>query len=230
MLKRREKPVASPPAKRRDVRAQTPRKLPAADRSAEEDVLTYVSRFRNTEASIMTDLRLVACGRGASPQCCALLRDFIRAYGVVRCFAGMNERNVAILAPLVRHLQARWPRLQQRLEPSVVVSEVEALADACKAAGFNRNVSFASKALNMLGLPVPIYSSECSAFLGLRGPSYGALHEAWTAEYAGRRRAYEAAAARLIGRGGLESQLGAEWFAVRGFDVHLLEVGGPMRA
>ena len=37
------------------------------------------------------------------------------------------------------------------------------------------------------------------------------------------------AASRLDGDAPLERALGPAWFAMRGFDVHLLAVGGPMR-
>mgnify|MGYP006083657867 FL=1 len=50
--------------------------------------------------------------------------------------------------------------------------------------------------------------------------------------YEPRRAAYEAAAAaHLADAGGLEveRELGVAWFAMRGFDVHLMAVGGPMR-
>ena len=32
-----------------------------------------------------------------------------------------------------------------------------------------------------------------------------------------------------LAESGLERELGVAWFAMRGFDVHLLAVGGPMR-
>ena len=162
------------------------------------------------------------------------LRDFIRAYGVPRTFKGMREDNVLPLAPVVRHLQHRWAELQSLPhgdDSTAIIREVDALADVCKAAGFARNTSFASKALNMLGVPLPLFSSECLAYLRLpRTASYALFHEAGAAAYEEHRSAYEAASKRQLEESnGEEAQLGARWFAMRGFDVRLLLVGGPMR-
>ena len=128
------------------------------------------------------------------------------------------------------------------------MAEVEALADACKAAGFGRNLSFASKAINMLGQPAPLFSSECTAFLQLKGGASGGYDQyckKWRAAFEVRAIEYRAAATEQLAgsayRAGaadgaaqraaskLAVQLGHEWFAIRGFDVHLLAVGGPMR-
>lgn len=181
---------------------------------------------------MMLGLRRMASGeiRGKA-ECCALLREFIVAYGVCRVFAGMREDNAhVVLASIVEHLQ-------QQPTAAVLssIERVDALTDATESAGFHRLISFASKALNMLGQRVPLYSSEGLAYLGLKQPaSYEAFHAAWTQAYEPLRAAYESAAAKHLQRDGssssLESSLGAEWFAMRGFDVRLLRVGGPMRS
>lgn len=209
------------------------------------------------------DRHTLVSGSGTSePQnWCAQLRAFIVAYGVHRTFKGLQQNNTAPLAPIVRHIQRRWASGElhrQQRDAEFVVREVEALADACKVAGFSRNLSFASKALNMLGLQVPLFSSECLAFLRLpRAVSYAAFHAAWSAQYAVCHEALESAAtrhatalspwpgadsnkiptksarARVCGEAGGErrSELGdaAAWLCVRALDVRMLREGGPMR-
>eukprot|EP01046_Picozoa_sp_COSAG06_P026490 COSAG06_NODE_2280_length_7182_cov_10.552167_2_plen_309_part_00 len=224
----------------------------AAAAAADVDALEYAQRWEKAEAKVMADLRNLAAGpqpkRGSSAEtaCCAQLRGFICAYGTARTFRGLRADNVAPLAPIVRHIQRRWAsgELQRRQsEPAFVVGEVEALADVCKAAGFARNLSFASKTLNMLGLwPVALFSSECVAFLRLpKAVGYGAFHEAWTAEYAKRHEALEAAAAKHAAAlspwpaGGAQGKYkGAggtadAWLAIRALDIRMLKDGGPMR-
>lgn len=226
-----------------------------ADREAE--VLKYLGRFRprrklqrelaSASASASGEEALVVLLRGVASGTLngnseavggdgnSELRQFIIAYGAVRTFAGLRADRLDGLSPITSHLRSRWAALRSAgpALPSgqVVVREVDDLAEACILGGFHRNLSFASKALAMLGLEVPIYSSEGKAFLGLPAAvSYGAFFDAWTAAYAPRRAAYEAAAtAHLAVDAGLEHELGVAWFAMRGFDVHLMAVGGPMR-
>jgi hypothetical protein len=178
-------------------------------------------------------------------ECCLGLRKFIKALSP-RAFKGMREDKLAYdLAPIVRHLQERWNNgiLLSMTEPAHVAREVESLADACKAAGFSRSLAFASKTLNMLGLPVPPFSESSAAFLRLpKGlSSYGRFLDAWTTEYAKVRREYEAAAARhikgvkqgkfiVVSRSCMERRLGAEWFGIRGFDHFIKHVGGRTAA
>ena len=181
------------------------------------------------EEALVVMLRGVASGRHGNSE----LRQFIIAYGAVRTFAGLRADRLDGLTPITSHLRARWASLRSAcpaLPSGQVVREVDDLAEACILGGFHRNLSFASKALAMLGLEVPIYSSEGKAFLGLPAAvSYGAFFEAWMAAYEPRRAAYEAAAAAHLADAGLEHELGVAWFAMRGLDVHLMAVGGPMR-
>ena len=85
----------------------------------------------------------------------------------------------------------------------------------------------------MLGHPIPIYSSEGVAYLknaGYQVPGYAAYFDAWHAEFAKEREHYmDSAHAHLSTAHQLEEWLGAEWFAMRGFDVKLMAEGGPMR-
>ena len=223
------------PAKRRKV-ARVAATRTNCSCTARLDVRTYLERYRSGgEKQVMASLRSLAAGELETElESCERLRDFIRAYGVPRTFKGMREDNVLPLAPVVRHLQHRWAELQSlphEDDSTTIIREVDALADVCKAAGFARNTSFASKALNMLGVPLPLFSSECLAYLRLpRTASYALFHEAWAAAYEDHRSAYEAASKRQLEESdGEEAQLGARWFAMRGFDVRLLLVGGPMR-
>eukprot|EP01043_Picozoa_sp_COSAG02_P047668 COSAG02_NODE_4592_length_5182_cov_4.487901_6_plen_221_part_00 len=210
---------------------------------ADGDVREYLTRWE-TEAPIMAGLRRLADGKasgsasGVLQKCCVDLRDFIVAYGVHRTFKGLHKNNTAPLAPIVSHIQRRWAsgelhRCQS--DAAFVVQEVDALADVCKAAGYSRNLSFASKALNMLGLQVPLFSSECVAFLRLpRAASYAVFHAAWSAQYAEQREALESAAARYASSllpwlGGSTEQEATAWLRVRAFDVRMLREGGPMR-
>jgi hypothetical protein len=226
----------------------------AGRQEAEAHVLMYLQRFRwpdegggqamgLNEEQIMHGLRRVVFAEVHHfKECCLGLRQFIKAIGT-RAFKGMREDKLAYdLAPIVRHMQQRWNdgALQSMSEPADVTREVEALADACKAAGFSRSLSFASKTLNLLGLPVPLFSSEKSAmFLGLpKGlSSYGRFLDAWTTEYAKVRFQYEAAAAThirgvkqgkfiVVSRSCMERRLGAAWFGIRGFDEFIKRFGG----
>ncbi len=208
---------------------------------ADGDVREYLARWE-TEAPVMVGLRRLADGKasggsasGMLQKCCMDLRDFIVAYGVHRTFKGLQKNNTAPLAPIVSHIQRRWAsgelhRCQS--DAAFVVQEVDALADVCKAAGYSRNLSFASKALNMLGLQVPLFSSECVAFLRLpRAASYTVFHAAWSAHYAEQREALESAAARHASSlspwpGGSSA---SAWLSVRALDVRMLREGGPMR-
>ena len=232
--------------------------------TAEANVLSYLESFRRTpededepetapisspskkqpangqnEEQIMRSLRHVVfaeVGTGHFKECCLGLREFIKTCSP-RAFKGMKEDKLAYdLAPIVRHLQERWNSgaLSCMPTPGHVALEVEDLADACKNAGFSRSLGFASKALNMLGLPVPPFSAV--AFDALNLPkglaSYGRYLDAWTTKYAKVRREYEAAAAMhiqgvkqgkfiVIFKSYMERRLGSEWFGMRGFDVAL---------
>lgn len=198
----------------------------------------HAANTQNDE-QIMRSLRHVVfaeVGTGHFKECCLGLREFIKACSP-RAFKGMKEDKLAYdLAPIVRHLQKRWNSgaLSCMPTPGHVALEVEALADACKSAGFSRSLSFSSKALNMLGLPVPPFSDTSAASLNLpKGlASYGRYLDAWTTKYAKVRREYEAAAAMhirgvkqgkfiVISKSYMERRLGSEWFGMRGFDVAL---------
>lgn len=133
----------------------------------ESDVAEYLARFRNehdgtnargggyqtkTDGAIMDGLRGALREGVPMPEACRCLKEFISAYGVSRTFPGVTEECTwHRLEPVVTHL---------RTADLHAGDAVDALADACNAAGFCRNVSFATKCLNMLGREVPIYSSE----------------------------------------------------------------------
>ncbi len=155
------------PAKRRKV-ARVAATRTNCSCTARPDVRTYLERSGG-EKQVMASLRSLAAGELETElESCERLRDFIKAYGVPRTFKGMREDNVLPLAPVVRHLQHRWAELQSLPhgdDSTAIIREVDALADVCKAAGFARNTSFASKALNVLGVPLPLFSSECLAYL-----------------------------------------------------------------
>ena len=193
------------PAKRKLVgleQAASPRTAPGRKKrrddhtavggaNTEADVLNYLGRFRATselhgvspasgEQALVVLLRGVASGRHGNGE----LRQFIIAYGAVRTFAGLRAERLDGLSPITGHLRARWASSLRAAAPALpsgqVVQEVEGLAEACREGGFHYNLSFASKALAMLGYEVPIYSSEAKAYLGLPAAvSYGAFFEAW---------------------------------------------------
>ena len=238
----------TPPRAPKSIRSSIP-----SDRTNE-----YFSRFREcnerngrnkrgggnenvTDAVIMQDLRAVASGE-ATDGCRGLWR-FCIAYGVNRTFRDMKDAmkdpsKLAKLEPIRRHLTARWPELRGLGSTVGVAREVEDLMACCQAAGFGRNPSFASKCLCMLGVPCPIFSSEARAFLraaehklrdDCKEPGeYASFCKAWMCEYDKHRARYEDAA-RCELEGDLEHELGEAWFAMRGFDVHVMAVGGPMR-
>jgi len=231
----------------------TPTKSEATPKVA-EDLAEYINRFREREARNSSNARgggaqtvtdatimrnLCAIASGDEPNSCGALRMFAIAYGVSRTFPGLSEHNVAFLTPIVEHLKERWPTLQGiRRAPSEddISREVDALADVCQRVVGRANLSFASKCLNMLGLPVPIFSSEGKAYLGFKWKKSDVLSEyasfcrLWFASYAEQQPQYEAHAAKQIRRDDeLEARLGPKWFAMRGFDVTLMRVGGPMR-
>lgn len=167
---------------------------------------------------------------------CSALRDFIKAYGVERNFPGMTAENVMPLLPIVQHLKAlkigNQKRLDVTVDPTAVVQQVDALADLCKAEGFTRNLSFASKALNMLGHNVPIYSSECKEYLGMKSCSdYGKYLSKWLQELEANRALYEDEATQILNRSQdkskLEAELDATWFAIRGLDQMMCRIGAP---
>ena len=82
----------------------------------------------------------------------------------------------------------------------------------------------------MLGACVPICSSEGKAFLRLSGMvSYADYSAAWLAAFKEHQIEYEAHAQRLIGQAESTRGLSHIWLAMRGFDVKLMAVGGPMR-
>ena len=181
---------------------------------------------------------------------CHRLRDFIKAYGVERNFKGMTSENVVLLLPIVKHLKDGWRvnhdgggndykgyagTTLRSLDVTNdngshrVIEAVDALVDLCKESKFGRNTSFASKVLNMLGLEVPIYSSECKSFLRIPSQkSYAIFATKWMEEFEQVREIYEDEATKLLldEDGGdsnksnklLEQELGSTWFAIRGFD------------
>ena len=59
--------------------------------------------------------------------------------------------------------------------------------------------------------------------------NYRAFHHAWMAEYEARRAAYEGAAAERLGEDEMRRGLDAKWVGMRGLDVRMMDVGGPMR-
>ena len=264
-MKKRLAELPPPQTPVNEVKRQK-RATEASNDDADGDVREYLRRWES-EAAVMANLRQVAAGQTSgsgtseTQYWCAQLRAFIVAYGVHRTFKGLQKNNTAPLAPIVRHIQRRWASGElhcRQSDPGFVVREVEALADICKAAGFARNLSFASKVLNMLGLQVPIFSSECLAFLRLpRAVSYAAFHNAWSAQYAVCREALESAATRhasalspwpgaasnnlskkrarahlsreAVGEHNSELGASAAWLCVRALDVRMLREGGPMR-
>ena len=156
---------------------------PRTSSTAERHVVQYFRRFRQAndhgstnglgggkqtvpDCQIMTDL--LDAVSAAVPtakmreaeirQACTALRTFIVAYGVPRTFPGLSAETVLRLAPVASHLRSRQGSLGSG--DFDAADEVEALAAACKAAGFTYARSFASKAWCMLGVAVPIYSSE----------------------------------------------------------------------
>lgn len=249
--KRKAEPATPAKTKRRRQLSPTAAAVSAeteteddAGTDADTDVLGYLQRW-STEQKTMGKLKSLAAGQieprsegtAAAHQAdvdelefCMQMREFITAYGVPRTFKGMRVDNVLPLLPLVTHLQRRWAsgELERQQDGALVVLEVEALADVCKAAGYARNLSFASKCLNMLGLRVPLFSSECLAYLQLpRTCGFERFHEAWMGEFSQRREALEAAAVRHAE--GYECSMNGVWLAMRALDVRMLAVGGPMR-
>ena len=232
---------------------------PRTSSTAERHVVQYFRRFRQAndqhgtnglgggkqtapDCQIMTDLLdavsaavpTAKISEAEIRQACVALRTFIVAYGVPRTFPGLSAETVLRLAPVASHLRSRQDSLGSG--DFDAADEVEALAAACKAAGFTYARSFASKAWCMLGIAVPIYSSEGVAYLKHAGHSLGTHSSysdylgAWQAEYHKERPAYmRAAEVHLSATDPLERRCTAEWFAMRGFDVKLMAVGGPMR-
>ena len=188
---------------------------------AQADVAEYLERYRNGDATIMDGVRKVVDAKLNMSDACCRMRKFLVDYGVSRTFAGLREDTANVLAPIVMHLRST------DLDAS---DAVDRLADACKAAGFHRNLSFASKFVNMLGRPVPLYSSEAKAYLRVRPQqAYDEYAEAWFNSYEQHRRVYEAVAEDLFGEQERQRGLTPSWLAMRGFDVMLMAVGGPMR-
>ena len=191
-----------------------------------------------TDAVIMRSLRELPSLKGDAAG--AALHRFIVAYGVNRTFGGLGKikkipEKHKKLAPLAARLIAI-----HKASRGTHQDDIAAVMAACKKAGFGTNPSFSSKFLNMLGRPVPIYSSECTAYLrhfGYLQPKppadYPTFHAAWLKAFDDVRADYTAAARRRLGQlpetKALEEELGAEWFAIRGFDQLHMKVGGPLR-
>ena len=228
-MSKRSALIADPPATVKASRTKASRTKASTVQASREEgyVLEYFERFRHVDesngsnargggsqttpdAQILADLRsfLASVKERVVLDDCLRLRRFLVAYGVSRTFTGLSEEHALKLEPVVAAIRARRAALTEG-KALEVVAEVDALTEACVAAGFGRNVSFASKCLNMLGLPVPIFSSEGVAYLvhrehalksSDRGPgSYAAYHRAWAAEYAAQREAFVPAAARQVG-------------------------------
>ena len=226
---------------------------------AEACVDEYFDRFRNhnerngtnargggtqtvTDATIMQSLRELCSLKG--PAAGAVLHRFLVAYGVVRTFAGLGKLDepdkYKRLAPLAARLIAIH-KASRGIHPE----DVAAVMAACVKERFGTNASFSSKFLNMLGRPVPIYSSECTAYLHhfgylqTKSPEYPTFYAAWlkafdeSTTFSDVRADFTAAARCRLGQHAvtkaLEEELGAEWFAMRGFDVLHMKVGGPLR-
>ena len=227
-MKRKSAPP-SPPG------TETKKRQRVSSHPCETRVAQYLERFREHKEQTKPDvLTMEALRHGLRlddmDKACESLRDFIIAYGVNRTFKGMGA-GPRVFEPVVRHLQARQARLTQLTTTEAIVAEVDALAGACQSAGFNHNVSFASKCLCMMGACVPILSSECVAYLGLKkGIKYKAEYvDAWIDEYERHRPGYEAAAELLMGEPERRCELSSTWVAMRGLDHHMCIVGGPMR-
>lgn len=209
------------------------------------DVDKYLKRFRErnerngtnergggsqtiTDGEIMDGLRSVVASRDMK-DACTKLRTFLIAYGVSRTFKGLSADNVLILKPIVQSIRTMKVNTTSDID---MIAQVETLADVCQEAKFGRNMSFATKCLNMLGGHVPIYSSEAVAYLRVTKTvpvNYRAFHHAWMAEYEARRAAYEGAAAERLGEDEMRRGLDAKWVGMRGLDVRMMDVGGPMR-
>lgn len=227
-----------------------------AQAQAQACVDEYFDRFRNrnerngtnargggtqtvTDATIMQSLRELRSLKG--PKAGAALHRFLVAYGVVRTFAGLGKLDAPGKYKKLAPLAAKLIEAHKRHKIHEVL--VAAVMAACKDAGFGTNLSFATKALCMLGNKLPIYSSESVAYLkkfhGHRVDRVASLNDhyiyylVWNHAFDEVRSEYIAAARRRLGQHSetkaLEDELGAEWFAMRGFDVHLMAVGGPLR-
>ena len=211
-------------------------------------VARYLDRFRSIpdgknefgggsqeipDAQIMRQLQRLAKNSGSAAEQCDDLRVFLISVGVSRCFAGLRKDNAICLQDLLEPLHLSHANLASgRLgmgEADVrrIIQEIGRTTDASRAAGFNRNVSYASKVLCMLGHNVPMYSSEVRAYLSkhagtVRTPSYSVLVKAWASEFERHGKCYVAAARDLI-TPEEEEWLGAQWFAMRGFDQMMME-------
>lgn len=260
---RKRERAAEPPSTEQASRQRSGSQVPPVTETyaqADAYVCEYLTRFRHgtnlrgggkqerPDAEILDNLcSFMSClKRQVGESDCRKLREFLTAYGVVRTFRGVSEDSVLCLKPLVEHLQSRRAALQCHFD---LVREVDQVVAACQAAGFNRNISFASKCLCMLGHPAPIYSSEAVAYLKhaghalKQGATYDEFQRAWFAQYDKEGAPYEMAASKHLASGDgvsssgggvdvgeLERRLGASWFAMRGFDVKMMVVGAPMRS
>ena len=211
-------------------------------------VARYLDRFRRIpvgkndvgggsqkipDKQIMRQLQRLAKNNGAIAIQCDYLKEFLNANGIGRNFKGVNKKKSIGLRRLLEPLRQSHANLASgRLgmgEADLVriTQEVNRNVDACSAAGFSRNVSYASKVLCMLGHNVPMYSSEVKAYLSTyagtaKTPPYGVFVKAWASEFKRHSASYMAAARDLITPEEEES-LGAQWFAMRGFDRMMLE-------
>lgn len=236
--------------------APTPKKRSKAsareDVSESGDMRTYLARFSGGEKTfggsqtkhdpdgmLMRRLRAVAAGKGDESAACLDVYTFLCAYEVTRNFKGLKKDEIStamILKPVVEHLRCRWQVLQELMfddDADTVVDEVARLEAVCKHHFRSANRCAASKLLCMLGLRVPIYDSlgRSALFGGTGERSYAEFHAKWTANYAPRRAAYQAAAkAQLaeLAAGDIEApacRLHLEWFCARAYDQRLMRDG-----
>ena len=181
----------------------------------------------------------------------ARLHEVIVAYGVSRCFSasscGMKKTGgpsaqvsdeeqlkrrefmLSHLERVVQHLRDAWPSYAglQRGEDGRAAAAVDALVDAIKSEFQKKNLSAASKLLNMLGLELPIYDSLARTALGFtKDVSYSDYLIAWSDSYEPLRAGYLAAMrASLSSRGVDISGVTEEWLCMRAHDVRLMRRG-----
>ena len=211
-------------------------------------VAAYLDRFRNVpkgknelgggmqkkpDSQIIRQLQRLAKNDGNVAIQCDHLNEFTRANGVNRSFTGVAQENTIRLRRLLKPLRQSHANLASgrlgmgEADLKRITQEVNRNVDACSAAGFTRNVSYASKVLCVLGHNAPMYSREVREYLSKHAgtvttPSYGVLVKAWAREFERHGTSYVAAARDLI-TPEEEEWLGAQWFAMRGFDHMMME-------
>lgn len=174
--------------------------------------------------------------RKANPSAEAI-RSALRFFQVSRNFAGIdqNPRALRIAKELVKIRGGANPH---------PVGTVVALADAFRRAGFQRNISAASKLL-WLGTRSPFKIYDDRAWLALRRlgadpgskGDYAAYFDTWKIEYAKHKVGIDAAVQLLPAAvpflpfpqpsdAGVRRVVQKGWFKERVFDIYLWELGG----